>query len=260
MSNRDTNIYHCCIQKTGSLWLRDMFSDPLIRKLSSMKVCRPNKNFLGDHPIQEIIDDPFPVGTIVSPFYVNYQNFLEIPKPQSHKAFFVMRDPRDFLVSWYLSTRYSHKLNPYIIKQREIFQKMDDDEAIFYIINNIFIETNPQFIAMTDWYLNSDQNESVLLVRYEDLIALNKVDVFLKLFNHIGIPITPKQLKNLLEKYSFYRLSGGRTPGEEDILNHYRKGISGDWKNFFKTGHKDAFKNTVGDILLDLGYEENANW
>lgn len=259
MIDGNTNIYHCCIQKTGSQWLRKIFSDPLVYELTGMKALNPQKNFLGSLPIQEVIDDPFPGGTIVTPFYVNYEDFLEIPKPPGYKAFFVMRDPRDFLISWYLSTRYSHPLNPYIMTQRKILKKMNDDEAILYIINNIFTKTNVQFNALKDWYLNGKQDESVLLVRYEDLIAPNGVDIFLSLFNHIGIPISPGQLEQLLEKYSFSKLSGGRNPGEENKKNHYRKGISGDWKNYFKPEHNEAFRRSAGDIVTDLGYETNVH-
>ena len=51
---------------------------------------------------------PLPPGTIVSPLYLDYPGFRSIPKPDSYRAFFVMRDPRDILVSWYLSIKHYH--------------------------------------------------------------------------------------------------------------------------------------------------------
>lgn len=260
MINGNTNIYHCCIQKTGSQWLRKIFSDPLVTKLSGMEAFNPEKNFLGALPIRDVIDNPFPPGTIVTPFYLDYGDFVKIPKPPGYKAFFVMRDPRDFLISWYLSVRYSHPLNPYIKEQRKILKKMDDDDAVIYLINTIFNETNVQYNAMKNWYSEGKHDESVMLVRYEDLISPAGPGVFTELFNHIQVDIKKRQLEKLLTKYSFSKLSGGRKPGEENIKNHYRKGISGDWKNYFKPVHNAAFKDATGRLLLELDYEKEPDW
>lgn len=40
----------------------------------------------------------------------------------------------------------------------------------------------------------------------------------------------------------------------------FRKGIVGDWKNFFKPYHVFIVKQYVGDILIKEGYEKDRNW
>jgi hypothetical protein len=40
----------------------------------------------------------------------------------------------------------------------------------------------------------------------------------------------------------------------------FRKGIIGDWRNYFTSEHKQAFKNVAGQLLIDLGYEPNFDW
>ena len=58
----------------------------------------------------------------------------------------------------------------------------------------------------------------------------------------------------------FSRLARGRTQGEENTKSHFRKGISGDWKNHFNHDHKDYFKKYYNEILVKLGYENDDKW
>ena len=61
-------------------------------------------------------------------------------------------------------------------------------------------------------------------------------------------------LSELLEENSFPRLSGGRNQGEEDKMNHFRKGISGDWKNYFDDEIENKFMDITCDLIDILGY------
>lgn len=40
----------------------------------------------------------------------------------------------------------------------------------------------------------------------------------------------------------------------------YRKGVTGDWRNHFSPEHIDAFKEVAGDLLIQLGYEQDLRW
>lgn len=40
----------------------------------------------------------------------------------------------------------------------------------------------------------------------------------------------------------------------------YRKGITGDWKNYFTDNAKRWFKQAAGDQLIALGYEKDGSW
>lgn len=40
----------------------------------------------------------------------------------------------------------------------------------------------------------------------------------------------------------------------------FLKGKAGTWKNHFKPDHKIAFKNLLGGLLIELGYEKDNNW
>ena len=58
----------------------------------------------------------------------------------------------------------------------------------------------------------------------------------------------------------FNRLSGGRTRGQENTNNHYRKGVHGDWLNHFTLEHMAEFKKAYGDLVLQYGYETDPDW
>ncbi len=47
---------------------------------------------------------------------------------------------------------------------------------------------------------------------------------------------------------------------KNDSPLHLRKGVTGDWKNYFSDKHKKIFKEIAGDLLIELGYEKDNNW
>jgi hypothetical protein len=93
-----------------------------------------------------------------------------------------------------------------------------------------------------------------MLVKYEDLIASDNAAVFKQVLKHCDIRIPDNQLKDLLESYSFEKLSG-RRPGQEDQKAHYRKGVQGDWKNYFNDKIQDRFMEATHDLLAVWGYQ-----
>lgn len=256
----DQNIYHCCIQKSGSQWIKSMFSDQMVYKASNMKTHVPHKNFFARSLVQYLIDKPLPVNKIITPLYIGYEDFLKIPKPEKYKAFFVMRDPRDILISWYFSAKFSHRKNPYIKEQRKILKAKNDEEAICYLCKHVFNKNNILFNAMRPWYSNEKEKEGIIVLRYEDLVGAKKIDSFIRLMAFINIGISKENIEYLLKKYSFEKFSRGRKIGVENIKSHYRKGKSGDWKNYFTREHKEIFKKVHGQLLIDLNYENDLNW
>ncbi len=256
----DQNIYHCCVQKSGSQWIKSLLSYRLVYKTSKMKIHIPHKNFIGGRTVQFLIDNPLPANKIITPLYIGYEDFLKIPKPGKYKAFFVMRDPRDILISWYFSTKFSHPKNPYIKKQRKILKVKNDEEAIRYLCKHVFNRNNPQFNAIRSWYSHGKDNEDIMVLRYEELIGEKKIDLFIRLMAFINIGVSKEKIEYLLKKYSFEKFSRGRKIGIENIKSHYRKGVSGDWENYFTREHKEIFKKEHGQLLIDLNYENDLNW
>ncbi len=258
MNNCD-NVYHCCVQKTASQWIKAILSDPLIHKLSVMDVYSPNINYIAVI-MRDQLSKTLPTKKIVTPFYVRYDEFRLMPKPKSWKAFFVMRDPRDIALSWYFSTKYSHRLiNDYIRRERGKLAKMSEEEGILYSVEKVAKEHYELYFSMKSWNTEGKKDENILICRYEDLIGQDQIDVFKNILRHCKIEINDNELKDLLKKYSFERITG-RKQGDEDVKHHLRKGIAGDWINYYSDKNKSVFKEAAGQLLIDLGYEKDFDW
>jgi hypothetical protein len=255
------NIYHCCVQKTASQWIKKILSDPVIFRGCGIPVFESQINYLyAQRELAQLQKKTFPENNIVSPLYIRYEDFIKVKKPAKYKAFFVMRDPRDLLVSHYFSTRFSHPENPYIIKERAVLSKMPEHEGLLYLIKKIRKESANMYFSMRTWHTAGKKDRNLIVCKYEDLTGGEKLYFFEKLFKHIGCEIAEDEIRWVLEKYKFKNLSGGRKQGIEDYKSHYRKGISGDWKNYFTEDHKNAFKKEAGHLLIDLEYEKNLEW
>jgi len=235
-SSAPVNIYHCCIHKTGSQWISAILSDPVIFKSSGLKPFHHRNSgspriYRGRTLTERFVTEPIPKNTIVSPLYFGLENFLAMPKPSHYKAFFVMRDPRDIVVSYYFSMRYSHPQGGKVPERRELLRELSLADGIMKAID--ILNKRGHFAALRSWTGAQERDPNVLLLRYEDMIGHDSFSYFKKLFTHCGIQLSDEMISHLLRDYSFERLSGGRQPGKEDPLSHFRKGISGDWKNYF---------------------------
>ena len=98
-----------------------------------------------------------------------------------------------------------------------------------------------------------------LEVRYEDLVK-NTEKELAQLTEFLGASSDGETVRRCVEASSFEKLSKGRERGQEDPTSFFRKGVVGDWKNFFIGQDKEVFKEGAGGLLLELGYEESDGW
>ncbi len=52
----------------------------------------------------------------------------------------------------------------------------------------------------------------------------------------------------------------GRFPGQENKKSFMRKGLVGDWHNYFTQEARELFAHYAGDELILLGYEQDQTW
>ena len=97
------------------------------------------------------------------------------------------------------------------------------------------------------------------MVRYEDLLERDEEVLTRLLLDECGLPIERAHLQAAIHACRFERLTG-RARGDEDISSHERKGIAGDWRNYFADRVKSVFKERFGPLLLATGYESDADW
>ena len=204
-------------------------------------------------------------------------------------GFHVIRDPRDILVSSYFSSLYSHPTKdwPELIPHRENLRNANKDEGLFLELDFL----KDQFNQMYHWDYSTSH---ILELKMEELTA-KPYEKFVEIFTFLEMLSNPydisKRAEHILKiggnklsknifRYPIFKLksiplqnllfhvynnrfsvkSGGREPGQEDTHNHYRKGVSGDWKNHFNNMHKQAFKEKYNNLLIKLKYETASDW
>jgi hypothetical protein len=165
------------------------------------------------------------------------------------RGFHLIRDPRDALVSTYFSWRYSHRIADE--KQRRIRQdlkNLDVDDGLLYTLEHFYY-----YDGIVNWELGS--HPRVLDVRYEDLVA-NEFGVFRQITSELEIEIADEALRAITDACSFRALSG-RKRGRENRQSHFRKGVAGDWKNYFGSDGplKQAVYDKLEGLIVRLGYE-----
>lgn len=165
----------------------------------------------------------------------------------------LIRDPRDALVSDYFSTRYSHTNNS--SRRLEVRRRLEQ------------LETEDGLIEMLDFFAYGDQvstwdfagNDNIKTIRYENLLQHTE-ETIKDMLHYLGIDVNETFVKTVVDNTSFEKLSKGRSPGQEDIRSHYRKGTAGDWKQYFTPPVISKFKRKYGAILINMDYENNFDW
>ena len=109
--------------------------------------------------------------------------------------------------------------------------------------------------AFRSWSDAASEDLNIKLIRYEDLTGGAGSGLIEDLMAHCDVAIDPQELRELLDRCSFDRLSGGRRRGQADRSSHYRRGVSGDWAKYFTLRVDERFNEVAGDIVPLFGYE-----
>lgn len=94
--------------------------------------------------------------------------------------------------------------------------------------------------------------------RYEDLLR-DCAGELMAIAAACNRPLAPAKASLIAAKYSFENQTR-RKPGQEDKSSFLRKGIVGDWRNFFSVESAQLFDRYCGEALVALGYEPDRQW
>ena len=156
--------------------------------------------------------------------------------------FFVKRDPRDQIVSLLNHYKNIH------FNDQSIKQISSDDERLVCMIKKQLRKQTLCFMGWLDSPVCCVLDFSRLMGSHggaatdEDAIGEMR-----KIANALGMNCTNAYLKRVYEK-SF---GSGR---------FFFKGKVGSWKEYFNEEHKAVVKEEIGDLLIELGYENDYNW
>jgi hypothetical protein len=177
---------------------------------------------------------------------------------QPWQTLFIYRDPRDQIVSM---AHWIYK-NP---KTRPEYAQMDIDTLLLELIER----NGPVYSALFDGeeiedmqgiadlyalYMPWQQQTGVYTTTFERLVgplgggdAQAQLTEIMNIAAHIGTPISREQAASVAA-----RLFGNSYT--------FHEGQIGSWKKYFKQEHIQAFKRVAGQLLIDLGYENDLSW
>lgn len=92
--------------------------------------------------------------------------------------------------------------------------------------------------------------ENILSIHYSKLYNQTEEELH-RVFDFLGVQASEGLLKEIIR-------SSQLPQKEKDSF--FRKGGSGDWKNYFVENHKSIFKELAGSTLIQLGFEQNDDW
>lgn len=173
--------------------------------------------------------------------------------PESHDfALFAFRDPRDVLCS---HARRKH---------RDIWDDAGPHQAIMLSLDRFIRKRYREAIYQ------SAEMKNVFLARYEIFCRGNEgllVDI---LADNFMIPLSKERRNEIIQQTSMERnierSEKFKSFGEHDEKTQIHgfhvsnRGKSGAWRQHFTAETEAAVKDHLGQLLIDLGYEEDLDW
>ena len=227
--------------KSGGTWLCQMVADYLQIPFPRNKTARFEKSILHGHYLYRPSD-----------------------KPIIHQ----IRDGRDVIVSLYHHMYFGNNVITSSVlhnfRKKAPFKDFENVQKnlpafIEYIFTRFTISGK-----CVNWstFINSYNNKkNVITVRYEDLLhdTANELARVISLLHNSKNPPDMQKIKVIVQQYSFESLSQ-RKRGVENKEHFLRKGVAGDWKNYFTQESCELFNDYAGAELILMGYEKDNSW
>jgi lipopolysaccharide transport system ATP-binding protein len=234
-------VFHVTHHKSGSQWIHR-----ILLSLAGDRVVAPEVESA------QFLNRPIEPGKVYPTVYITREQFDSVKVPAGSRRFVVIRDLRDTLVSIYFSVKHSHPvLHERIQNRRQELQQMSLEDGL---LHTIYLHLSG--IAQFQWsWLNAGEE----LIKYEDLLTDDEEILARVLLHRCRLGVDPMKFREVVLANRFEAFAG-RKPGQENIHSHERKGIAGDWKNYFTDKITETFKRYYGSLLIATGYERDFNW
>lgn len=237
----DPTVFHVTHHKAGSQWIHRIFQTLAYERVVLPEVL--NNQFL---------NQPVKRGAIYPTLYVTREQFESVSRPRHSRHFVVIRDLRDTLISLYFSLKNSHKLLTDLMRtRRTALNELNQEDGLLYLID---CGLTPMAQVQWSWV-----TARVERIRYEDLLVRDEAILAGLLLDYCRLKVNPGRLREVIRSHRF-EAQAGRKPGDEDALAHERKGIAGDWRNYFTDRVATEFKRCYGSLLVATGYEQGFSW
>lgn len=197
--------------------------------------------------IDSILTKQKPGEIVISHLYYDPEDAKVIIN-QNVKSFFIIRDPRDIVVSFmfYIMREKNHHHHEIVSKSGTISQKLQ--LLIEGTPSENLSSINQLLACFSGWFA-----EENFVIRFEELVTPNdgnqrQLEILHEIYDYLQIDVDAEWLQQL----------------RQDMISEksptYRKGTTQQWKKYFDADTKQLFKDIAGDSLIQYGYEQNHDW
>jgi hypothetical protein len=212
--------------------------------------------------LSEILDIPFPRNNSPLKFERSVLHGHVKYKDRYHKPIYVVRDGRDVVVSAYYHFLFENEYNiPEFVKNNRKklnFKDYDDIEHnLPDFINYLYLDYGSK-LGHTTWsrFVQDWADTDAFQVKYEDLLV-KPVEIMVDSLKYLGKEADISVVEQVVENNKF---NAQKKKTGSHQMSFVRKGISGDWKNYFNEKSKKVFKEFASKELIKLNYEKNDDW
>ena len=165
----------------------------------------------------------------------------------------LVRDGRDVLTSgtfdWLLKDgEGTDRFNFFVSHRTDMTLERFLDDAVIEKWANNWLETITAFDGISDF----------LRISYEAMNT-NLADELKKIFAAFDAEAPADIIQRCTESTTFEKMSG-RVAGIHEPTAKARKGVTGDWRNYFTRVDGEQFDAIAGAALIELGYEPDRTW
>ncbi|VDH93080.1 Hypothetical predicted protein [Mytilus galloprovincialis] len=250
--SREDDILLCTVQKGGSHWVHE-----IVCMLVDQTTTYNNRgSSLDDVHLDTMTDFDSLEKETKRRIIHTHLPFQCIPSQHMEKkgkTIFVNRNPKDRHVSQYVFFKKMFGTPP-DYSWDQYFQEM--------VINDTFMSGwfnyTREMVSAVEKYSN------VIHVLFEDL-KLNQTAEIKRIADFLEVPYTNKLINEIADKCEFDKLKTNKLDGTAEYAKDnkstlFRKGIIGDWKNWFTVAENEQFdemyKREMKDVSMSFIYED----
>lgn len=242
---KDDDVLSVTYPKSGTVWMQEIL--PLVLGEGDLTPIQTIPNWdrvpwLEETRLAQIVDQLKSPRALVThfPYHLMPASFHD----SKAKVIYVMRNPKDILVSFY----YFHQMAAFL-----------EDPGTFDEFMDKFLE-GKVFGKWTDHvksWKNSSLGDRIMYITYEDM----KQDLpgsVRRISSFLGKNLTDEVIQKIAEHCSFKAMKDNPLSNFSLVPKKYmdsdkspflRKGDSGDWKNHFNSEQLSRFSSTIGKEL-----------
>ena len=158
-----------------------------------------------------------------------------------------LRNPKDTLVSYYEFYKSTPSLGNFSGTWNNFFELFTNKQLAF----------GDYFDWVSGYWNAAMSNENIFFVKYEDL-KLNPHKGIQTIADYFNVKLSQEQLDAIVNHTSFSEMKKNPSTNYFQKLlgeksNYFRKGVVGDWKNYFSEQQNEYIDKLIEEKLTSIG-------